>query len=53
MDRVQRFWDSNQGDWLLGIKTPKGRVWLRYKDLCKAFPGFKEIYTPEPDEPKE
>jgi len=28
-------------------------LWLRYDDLCEAFPGFQEIYTPEPDEPKE
>ena len=49
---VERYWDSEQRAWLLGIMTPKGRVWVRYDDLCAAFPGFKEIYTPEPDEPK-
>lgn len=26
---------------------------IPYETLCAAFPGFKEIYTPEPDEPQE
>jgi hypothetical protein len=53
---VRREWYD--GSWFLMIPTPKdpaagGGLWLRYEDLCAAFPGFKEIYTPEPDEPLE
>ena len=29
----------------------RSKLWLRYEDLCAAFPGFREIYTPEPDDP--
>ena len=51
---LMRFWDSDARTWRLSIpsKDDRGVVWVRYDDLCEAFPGFKEIYTPEPDEPR-
>lgn len=49
-----RLWDSDAKTWRLSIpsKDDKGVIGVRYDDLCEAFPGFKEIYTPEPDEPR-
>ena len=51
-------WDD--GAWWVFIKGPNLMTpmpylpgqWVRYKDLCDAFPGFNVIYTPEPDEPQ-
>jgi len=56
-DRPQTMWDS--GAWWVFIPgkvtTPMPYLnsgqWVRYEDLCAAFPGFREFYTPEPDEP--
>lgn len=51
---VERKWQ--EGAWWLKLSTPgvgRGYVWIRYTDLCAAFPSFKEIYTPEPDDPPE
>ena len=57
MDRPPTMWDD--GAWWVFIHGPSlltpmpylPGVWVRYEDLCAAFPGFKELYTPEPDEP--
>lgn len=56
MKRPQTMWDD--GSWWVFIpgKNREGRVywpgqWVRYEDLCAAFPGFREFWTPEPDEP--
>ena len=56
--RPETMWDD--GAWWVFIKGPNLMTpmpylpgqWVRYKDLCDAFPGFNVIYTPEPDEPQ-
>lgn len=62
MKRPQTMWDD--GAWWVFIPgkslfsprllQPGDWVgqWVRYDALCDTFPGFKEIYTPEPDEPQ-
>lgn len=54
-------WEWRDGQWWVlfpEITLVRGRVphikggpetcslWLRYDDLCEAFPGFKELATP-------
>jgi len=52
---LARFWDSDAQTWRIAIPSKDARaiIWVRYDDLCEAFPGFRELYTPEPDEPGE
>lgn len=50
---LQREWSAETKEWRIWVPVSDHRrvVVISYKDLCAAFPGFKEFWTPEPDDP--